>query len=95
MAESDPSSEGSPRAERSGSAHRGALRSALTEAAPAVRRYLFGMCGRWDEAEDLSQEALLKAWAASCRSHLARPGAFGCIAQREGGPPLSALRWAA
>ena len=40
------------------------IRSALTNAAPAVRRYLFGVCGDWDRAEDLAQEALLKAWQA-------------------------------
>ncbi len=38
------------------------LRSAIAEAAPAVRRFLFGMCGDWHQAEDLAQEALLRAW---------------------------------
>ncbi len=36
---------------------------AIAENATAVRRYLFGMCGDWDRAEDLAQEALLKAWS--------------------------------
>ena len=38
------------------------LRTRLGELAPAVRRYLFGLCGDWDEAEDAAQEALLRAW---------------------------------
>ena len=38
------------------------MRAALGESASAVRRFLFGMCGDWHEAEDLAQEALLKAW---------------------------------
>jgi RNA polymerase sigma-70 factor (ECF subfamily) len=38
------------------------LRAALGEAGRAVRRYLFGLCGDWHEAEDLAQEALLRAW---------------------------------
>ena len=40
-----------------------ALRASLVEVSPAVRRFLFGMCGDWDQAEDLAQAALLKAWA--------------------------------
>lgn len=39
------------------------MRADLAEAALPVRRYLFGMCGDWDTAEDLAQESLLKAWA--------------------------------
>ena len=38
------------------------LRDALAEAFPAVRRYVFALCGGWDEAEDVAQEALLRAW---------------------------------
>lgn len=43
------------------------LREALVAAAPAVRAYLLGLCGRWHEAEDLAQEALLAAWEARAR----------------------------
>ncbi len=38
------------------------FRAELAEAAPAVRRFLFGLCGDWHRSEDLSQEALLSAW---------------------------------
>lgn len=38
------------------------LRAGLVEAAPAVRRFLFGLCGDWHRSEDLLQESLLKAW---------------------------------
>jgi RNA polymerase sigma-70 factor (ECF subfamily) len=38
------------------------IRAALVDIAPAVRRYLFTMCGDWHEASDLAQEAMLKAW---------------------------------
>ena len=40
-----------------------ALRAGLADSAAAVRRYLFGMCGDWEQAEDIAQEALLKAWS--------------------------------
>ena len=45
----------------------GDLRRRLGESAAAVRRYLFGLCGSWPLAEDLAQEALLKAWRARDR----------------------------
>ena len=41
----------------------GKMRSELADAAPAVRRYLFGMCGSWECSEEVAQEALMKAWA--------------------------------
>jgi len=38
------------------------FRADLVETAPAVRRFLFGLCGDWDRSADLSQQALLAAW---------------------------------
>ena len=39
------------------------LRQELTGSAGGVRRFLFALCRDWHQAEDLAQEALLKAWA--------------------------------
>lgn len=39
------------------------VREALSELAPRVRRYFFGLCGDWHHADDLAQQALTKAWA--------------------------------
>ena len=38
------------------------MRAAVSDTGPAVRRFMFGMCGDWHVAEDLAQESLLKAW---------------------------------
>ena len=38
------------------------LRQALADAFPAVRRYVFVLCGQWDQAEEVAAEAMLKAW---------------------------------
>lgn len=38
------------------------MRRALADCLPGLRRYLFGLCGDWDQAEDMTQEALLRAW---------------------------------
>jgi RNA polymerase sigma-70 factor (ECF subfamily) len=40
-----------------------ALRWAIEESVLPARRFLFGMCGCWEQAEDMVQEAMLKAWA--------------------------------
>ena len=34
----------------------------LTDSAKPVRRYLFGLCHDWHLADEISQQALLKAW---------------------------------
>jgi len=38
------------------------LRRAIAEAFGPVRRYMYLQCGTWHEAEDVAQEALLRAW---------------------------------
>jgi RNA polymerase sigma-70 factor, ECF subfamily len=38
------------------------LRQALADAFPAVRRYVFVLCGQWDQAEEVAAEAMLRAW---------------------------------
>ncbi len=50
-----------PWAARAG--HEGVLRTAIEAMAAPARRFLFGMCGSWDQAEDMVQEAMLKAWS--------------------------------
>ena len=40
-----------------------ALRAAIEDSVLPARRFLFGMCGSWEQAEDMVQEAVLKAWA--------------------------------
>ena len=49
-------------AQRTHAARTRVLRAALDEAGPAIRRYLFGMGADWEEAADMAQETLLKAW---------------------------------
>ena len=39
----------------------------LTAVIPHLRAFARGLCGRPDMADDLVQEALLKAWAAPAR----------------------------
>lgn len=46
---------------------RKAFRRELTEVVPHLRAFARGLCGRPDMADDLVQEALLKAWAAQER----------------------------
>lgn len=63
MGKSEPSNTSGRRSGALGVEAGESLRSAIITAAPLIRRYLFGVCGRWDEAGDLAQEVLLKAWA--------------------------------
>ena len=40
------------------------FRTLLVEVIPALRAFARGLCGRPELADDLAQEALMKAWAA-------------------------------
>ena len=62
MADSEGIATGAGAFRRGVAPSEGELRAAVGEAGAAVRRFLFGMCGDWEEAEDIAQEALLKAW---------------------------------
>ena len=55
-----------PRPERT-AAEKAAFKRELTEVVPHLRAFARGLCGRPDMADDLVQEALLKAWAAQER----------------------------
>ncbi len=44
-----------------------AFKRELTEVAPHLRAFARGLCGRPDMADDLVQEAMMKAWAAQDR----------------------------
>ena len=48
-------------------AEKAAFKRELTEVVPHLRAFARGLCGRPDMADDLVQEALLKAWAAQDR----------------------------
>jgi RNA polymerase sigma-70 factor (ECF subfamily) len=45
------------------------FKQALTDVAPHLRAFARGLCGCRDRADDLAQEALLRAWAARDRYH--------------------------
>lgn len=38
------------------------MRAELARIAPTLRRYLFGLCGEWSLAEDVTQDTMLRAW---------------------------------
>ncbi len=48
-------------------AEKAAFKRELTQVVPHLRAFARGLCGRPDMADDLVQEALLKAWAAQDR----------------------------
>lgn len=62
MTEDGPDKALGKAATRNGGRGTGIVRAALADAGPAVRRYLFAMGATWADAEDLAQDALLKAW---------------------------------
>ena len=62
MASNEGPSAAGPYSRRDSALDEQAMREAVTGVAAAVRRYVFGMCGNWHQAEDLTQGALLKAW---------------------------------
>ena len=51
-------------AEKRTASEKAAFKRELTEVVPHLRAFARGLCGRADMADDLVQEALLKAWAA-------------------------------
>jgi len=52
------------KADHSSAAEQAEFKRELTEVIPHLRAFARGLCGRADMADDLVQEALLKAWAA-------------------------------
>ncbi len=60
MADKPPSPERTP-------AEKADFKRELTEVVPHLRAFARGLCGRPDMADDLVQEAMLKAWAAQAR----------------------------
>ena len=56
-----------PRRRERSEADRSDFKHELTEVIPHLRAFARGLCGRPDMADDLVQEALMKAWAAQDR----------------------------
>ncbi|MBU1756870.1 MAG: RNA polymerase subunit sigma-70, partial [Alphaproteobacteria bacterium] len=54
-------------AEKRTASEKAAFKRELTDVVPHLRAFARGLCGRADMADDLVQEALLKAWAAQER----------------------------
>jgi len=59
--DAESASAGQPDAGRGGTGA-AELRRAIAESFGPVRRYIYLQCGAWHEAEDIAQEALLRAW---------------------------------
>lgn len=55
------------KAEQTQSLSDGDFKRALTDVAPHLRAFARGLCGCRDRADDLAQEAMLRAWAARDR----------------------------